>query len=199
MKIEVSGRICLFGEHSDWAATYREINENICKGHALVAGINQKIMADVSVDNNFIISFSKINDLIDYKNLKINANLNDLYNLAKSDSFYSYASAAAYVIKKNYNVKGLKIDILDNTLPIKKGLASSAAISVLVIKSYNTLYKLKLSDDQIMKYAFESELLTGSKCGRLDQFCYLGNSVNKVVFDGDKILYENIFIKKDQS
>lgn len=48
-----------------------------------------------------------------------------------------------------------------------------------------------------MKYAFESELLTGSKCGRLDQFCYLGNSVNKVVFDGDKILYENIFIKKD--
>ena len=65
MKIEVSGRICLFGEHSDWAATYREINENICKGHALVAGINQKIMADVSVDNNFIISFSKINDLID--------------------------------------------------------------------------------------------------------------------------------------
>ena len=29
MKIEVSGRICLFGEHSDWAATYREINKNI--------------------------------------------------------------------------------------------------------------------------------------------------------------------------
>ena len=197
MKIEVSGRICLFGEHSDWAATYREINKNICKGYALVAGINQKIMADVSVDDNFIISFSKVNDLVDYENLKINADLNDLYKLAKSDSFYSYASAAAYIIKKNYDVKGLKIDILDNTLPIKKGLASSAAISVLVIKAYNSLYKLELSGDQIMKYAFESELLTGSKCGRLDQFCYLGNSINKVVFDGNKISYENIFIKKD--
>ena len=197
MKIEVSGRICLFGEHSDWAATYREINKNICKGYALVAGINQKIMADVSVDDNFIISFSKFNDLVDYENLKINADLNDLYKLAKSDSFYSYASAAAYIIKKNYDVKGLKIDILDNTLPIKKGLASSAAISVLVIKAYNALYKLELSGDQIMKYAFESELLTGSKCGRLDQFCYLGNSINKVVFDGNKISYENIFIKKD--
>lgn len=197
MKIEVSGRICLFGEHSDWAATYREINENICKGYALVAGINQKIMADVSVDDNFIISFSKVNDLVDYENLKINADLKDLYKLAKSDSFYSYASAAAYIIKKNYDVKGLKINILDNTLPIKKGLASSAAISVLVIKAYNALYKLELSGDQIMKYAFESELLTGSKCGRLDQFCYLGNSINKVVFDGNKISYENIFIKKD--
>lgn len=197
MKIEVNGRICLFGEHSDWAATYREINKDICKGYALVAGINQKIVANIYFDNNFIISFCKINSLIDCEPLKMTANLNELYKLAKSDSFYSYASAAAYIIKKNYDVKGLKIDILENTLPIKKGLASSAAISVLIIKAYNALYKLELSDEQIMEYAFESELLTGSKCGRLDQFCYLGNSVNKVVFDGNNISYNNIFIKKD--
>lgn len=197
MRTEVSGRICLFGEHSDWAATYREKSKDICKGYALVAGINQKIVADVSIDNNFIISFCKSSNLIEFKDLRMNANLNELYKLANSGSFYSYASAAAYIIKKNYNVKGLKVNILDNTLPIKKGLASSAAISVLIIKSYNILYKLGLSDNQIMEYAFESELLTGSKCGRLDQFCYLDNSVNKVVFDGDKISYNNIFIKKD--
>ena len=197
MRIEVNGRICLFGEHSDWAASYRNLNKKICKGHAIVAGINQKIIADIYMDNNLTISYSKCNCLCKYEDLKIKTNISDLYKLAKSDSFYSYASAAAYVIKQKYNVKGIKINIIENTLPIKKGLASSAAISILIIKAYNLLYKLELSDSQIMEYAFESEQITGSKCGRLDQFCYFGDCVNKIIFDGNQLSYNNIFVKND--
>ena len=33
MKLFVPGRICLFGEHSDWAGGYRRINAAIEKGY----------------------------------------------------------------------------------------------------------------------------------------------------------------------
>ena len=47
MKIFVPGRICLFGEHSDWAGGYRRINADVEKGYALIAGTNQGIYAEV--------------------------------------------------------------------------------------------------------------------------------------------------------
>jgi hypothetical protein len=40
MKIFVPGRVCLFGEHSDWAGGYRRINAEIEKGYTLLAGTN---------------------------------------------------------------------------------------------------------------------------------------------------------------
>jgi len=44
MRIEeifVPGRLCLFGEHSDWAGGYRSFNPSLHKGYALIAGTNQ--------------------------------------------------------------------------------------------------------------------------------------------------------------
>jgi hypothetical protein len=48
MKIFVPGRICLFGEHSDWAGGYRRINADIEKGYTLICGTDQGIYADVA-------------------------------------------------------------------------------------------------------------------------------------------------------
>ena len=45
MKIFVPGRLCLFGEHSDWAGKYRLINPDLEKGYALIVGTNQGIHA----------------------------------------------------------------------------------------------------------------------------------------------------------
>jgi hypothetical protein len=39
----VSGRLCLFGEHSDWAGLHRIINADIVPGAAIVTGIEQGI------------------------------------------------------------------------------------------------------------------------------------------------------------
>ena len=41
----VPGRLCLFGEHSDWAGGYRAIDHSIAVGHCLAAGTNQGIHA----------------------------------------------------------------------------------------------------------------------------------------------------------
>ena len=47
MKLFVPGRLCLFGEHSDWAGGYRKINPNIEKGRAIIVGIDRGIYARV--------------------------------------------------------------------------------------------------------------------------------------------------------
>ena len=43
----VPGRLCLFGEHSDWAGGYRRIDANIHRGYCLIVGTNQGIYAKV--------------------------------------------------------------------------------------------------------------------------------------------------------
>jgi hypothetical protein len=46
LSIFVSGRLCLFGEHSDWAGLHRVINADIIPGAAIVTGIEQGIFIE---------------------------------------------------------------------------------------------------------------------------------------------------------
>ena len=50
----VPGRLCLFGEHSDWAGLQRVINSKILPGLAIVSGIEHGIYADVEKAGKFI-------------------------------------------------------------------------------------------------------------------------------------------------
>ena len=40
IELFVPGRLCLFGEHSDWAGKYRTMNADIVPGAAIVSGTN---------------------------------------------------------------------------------------------------------------------------------------------------------------
>ena len=62
MKIFVPGRICLFGEHSDWAGGYRRINADIEKGHAIITGTNQGIHARVKPHRDSLVLRSVLPD-----------------------------------------------------------------------------------------------------------------------------------------
>ena len=42
----VPGRVCLFGEHSDWAGGFRRFNQDIHPGCTLVVGTNQGLHAE---------------------------------------------------------------------------------------------------------------------------------------------------------
>jgi len=46
IEIFIPGRLCLFGEHSDWAGLHRMINADIVPGSAIVTGIEQGIFAN---------------------------------------------------------------------------------------------------------------------------------------------------------
>ena len=53
MDLFVSGRLCLFGEHSDWAGYYTRINSRIEPGAAIVTGIDLGIYAHVEKCDKF--------------------------------------------------------------------------------------------------------------------------------------------------
>lgn len=78
--------------------------------------------------------------------------------------------------------------------PSKKGLSSSAAWCVTVVRAFNQLFDLHLSVRGEMNAAYTGERHTASKCGRLDQCCAFGSNLVQVTFDGDRLATEPIVL-----
>lgn len=194
-KIElfVPGRLCLIGEHSDWAGGYRKTNNKIEKGYAIVTGIEEGIYANVKSSDKFIVKFE--ND--ESKEFVCDMNLDKLRKVAEDGGYWSYVAGVAFCIKEQYNVGGLEITITKETIPTKKGLSSSAAICVLVTRAFNQIYNLHLNTIGEMNMAYLGEITTPSRCGRLDQACAFGKRPVLMTFDGDRLDVKNIKIGND--
>ena len=52
----VPGRLCLFGEHSDWAGGFRRFNKEIVPGRTLVLGTPQGLAARVKVSDELVVT-----------------------------------------------------------------------------------------------------------------------------------------------
>lgn len=187
MKIFVPGRICLFGEHSDWAGGYRRINADIEKGYAIIAGTNQGIHAEVKPHPTKLIVRSTLQDGTRPEPYEVAMEPEALMHAAQQGGFYSYAAGVAYQVMTLYRVRGLEIDNYQTDLPVKKGLSSSAAVCVLVARAFNRIYDLKLTVRGEMELAYQGEITTPSRCGRLDQGCAYGNRPVLMTFDGDRL------------
>jgi UTP-glucose-1-phosphate uridylyltransferase/mevalonate kinase len=81
----------------------------------------------------------------------------------------------------------LVIDNYRTDLPIKKGLSSSAAVCVLAVRAFNRVYDLKMTVRGEMEHAYQGEITTPSRCGRMDQGCAFGSRPVLMVFDGDRL------------
>lgn len=168
----VPGRLCLFGEHSDWAGAYMMTNADLIEGQAIVTGINLGIYATAEKAEDFeVSSYDEEGKAVSFSS---SMDVGKLRAYALEPILFSYTCGVAAYMRENYHVGGVKIDITDVTLPMKKGLSSSAAICCLVAKAFNELYGLRISTRGIMHIAYRGELLTGSRCGRLDQACAYG-------------------------
>lgn len=187
MKLFVPGRICLFGEHSDWAGNYRRINGEIEKGFTLIAGTNQGLYAEVKPHPSKLIFHSTLDDGTRNPPYEVPMEHGVLLEEAEKGDFYSYVAGTAYQILTNYRVRGLVIDNYRTDLPIQKGLSSSAALCVLVARAFNRMYDLKMTVRGEMELAYLGEITTPSRCGRMDQGCAYGNRPILMSFDGDKI------------
>lgn len=183
MKIFIPGRLCLFGEHSDWAAQYRQRNPEIKKGYALIVGTNQGIYAKAKVNSQDLIFSGTLNDGSRCEAIKLPMEQSVLLEEAQKGGFGSYIAGTAYQMLIKYGVKGLEIDNYWTDLPLKKGLSSSAAICVLIARTFNHLYKLHLTPIQEMELAYLGERTTPSLCGRMDQACAFGNKPSLMIFD----------------
>lgn len=194
INIFVPGRLCLFGEHSDWAGLQKTMNSQIVSGCAIVTGIEQGIYgraerADV---------FSVTSTLPEYHGASFSCemDMNKLRMTAREGGFFSYVAGVASYICEWYHVGGLHLEIVDMTLPMKSGLSSSAAICVMVAKAFNQLYDLHMNTLGLMNIAYWGEQRTPSRCGRLDQACAFGVNPVVMTFDGNELDVDRITVKK---
>lgn len=186
MKIFVPGRLCLFGEHSDWAGGYRRLNPELEKGYTLLVGTNQGLYAEVKPHPTHLILRTSLSDGTRKEPLVLPMERQTLLAEAEKGGFFSYAAGVAYQFLTYYHVGGLEIDNYLTDLPIQKGLSSSAAICVLVARAFNRLYDLKMTIRGEMEFAYLGETTTPSRCGRMDQACAYGNQPIAMIFDADR-------------
>ncbi len=187
MKISVPGRVCLFGEHSDWAGGYRRINSDLEKGYTLLTGTDQGIYAEVEPHPTSLVLTSTTPEGERIGPYEIPMEPRALLEEAQRGGFWSYIAGVAYQVLTNYHVRGLVIDNYKTDLPMKKGLSSSAAICVLTARAFNRIYDLKLTTRGEMELAYLGEITTPSRCGRMDQGCAYGNRPILMIHDGDRL------------
>lgn len=187
MRIFVPGRICLFGEHSDWAGGYRRTNAAIEKGHCIITGTNQGVYAEVHPHPSHLVITSDLGGRQRVGPCEIPMDPDALLDAAQSGGPFSYVAGVAYQILTHYHVRGLVIDNDRTDLPVAKGLSSSAAISVLTARAFNRLYDLKMTIRGEMEAAYRGELTTPSRCGRMDQGCAFGQRPVGMTFDADLV------------
>jgi galactokinase len=195
-EVFVPGRLCLFGEHSDWAGGHRRQNSEIEKGFVIIAPTNQGTYARVKEIEQPILRF-KSTISKDIFEAELNPIL--LLKIAEAGGLFSYVAGVAYEVISSYNLplnKGIEIDNYKTDLPIKKGLSSSASVCVLVAKAFNKIYDLCLTDKRIMELAYLGETATPSRCGKMDQACAYNKSV-MITFDGDKIKVDELILTKE--
>lgn len=196
VELFVPGRICLFGEHTDWAAGYRSAAPALPKGKAIIVGTDQGIRARVRPHPEKLIIQSVLSDGTRHGPHELPLDPEHLRAIARAGGFPSYVAGTAERVLAEHPVGGLVIENHRTDLPAQKGLSSSAAICVLTARAFNRVYGLGLSIREEMELAYLGERATPSQCGRLDQACAYGSQPVLLTFDGDRIEIEPLPVRR---
>jgi mevalonate kinase len=163
---------------------------------AIVTGIDQGIYAYIELSECF--RFRAMHEDGSHGEwIEWPLSVKQLKTIAEDGGYYSYVAGVAAFMLEYYDVGGVSIDITKVTLPIRKGLSSSAAICVLVAKTFNILYDLQISIRGEMEAAYRGEIMTPSRCGRLDQACAYGTKPVLMHFATENIDVERMAVGKD--
>ncbi len=176
-KLFVPGRLCLFGEHSDWAAEY-----GLHNGFCLVIGTDQGLSAQAKPNNIFRIETqlpdSQGRPSGRRRQMECPWDSETLLAAARDENeFFRYCAGVAYEMFSRAEIKGgIDLQITSMDLPLRKGVSSSAAVCILVARAFDLVYELGLFPHELMEVAYLGEKLTGSQCGRMDQACIYGKT-----------------------
>ena len=179
------GRVCLLGEHADWAGQY-----GLHPGYCLVIGTDQGVRAQIQpADGEFIVEthLPGPDGQPSGRRRRISCkwDLHALMEAATDESeFFRHCVGVAHEVLKRYKTGGLELVIDRMDLPLKKGVSSSAAVCILVARAFDTVYGLNLFPHELMDLAYVGERLTGSQCGRMDQACIFGKTPVLLSFEG---------------
>ena len=185
----VPGRLCLFGEHSDWAGALRAQDPSIEAGACILTGTDQGITAAVEADVDFLVS-SPLADGGEGRPFRVPMEETALRRSASAGGFFSYVAGVAAVVCRRYGCGGVALREHSCDLPLARGLSSSAAICVLTARAFNQIHGLGLDVREEMEIAYLGELAAGSQCGRMDQACAYGRRLVQLRLDGDEMAVE---------
>jgi galactokinase len=191
------GRFCLFGEHSDWAAIYREDNPLIEKGMVIATGTDQGIYAHVKHHPDRFIFSATIPSFSRISRCEIPMTKEELQEQTRCGGHFSYIASVALQILNRFPVEGIEIDNYKTDLPVRCGYGASGAACLLVARAFNRLYNLGLTLEEEQELAFLGETATQSRCGRLDYVCAYGKGPFKLVFDRSRVDVEKITVGRD--
>jgi len=199
VELFVPGRLCLFGEHSDWAAEY-----GLHKGFCLVIGTDQGLSAVARASEEFIVE-TQLPDASGRptgrtRRMSCPWKAQTLLEAAKDqDEFFRYCAGVGYQMMSRPEVtRGIELRIVAMDLPLRKGVSSSAAVCILVAKAFDAIHRLGLFPHELMEIAYLGEKLTGSQCGRMDQACIYGKTPVVLTFQKSAdIRVEPIFCERE--
>ena len=190
----VPGRVCLMGEHADWAGQHGRHT-----GYCLVIGTDQGIRASARPGKELIVE-SQIPSPDGQpsgrvRRLRCAWNIRALLESATdATEFFRHCAGVAHEVLQRYATGGIEILIHKMDLPLKKGVSSSAAVCIAVARAFDAVYDLKLFPHELMDLAYVGERLTGSQCGRMDQACLFGKTPVLLSFSGpDDVRIEPLF------
>jgi len=190
IKLFVPGRLCLFGEHSDWAGQMRKFNASIVPGNALVVLTEEGIYGEAKKSDK--LKISSLDGSGKFVTAEYEMSLPILQKVAAESGYFSYIAGVAAYMLNYYHIGGIELNCTKITLPQKKGLSSSAAICTLAARAFNKIYGLSLTVRGEMECAYGGEQLTQSRCGRLDQAVAYGSGIVNMQFDGDRLAVNRV-------
>ena len=181
IELFVPGRVCLLGEHSDWAGqTPAADTQGRCLVYNTDLGIHAWAWA-TTLPALCIVDQTSNQDSV--RSVAMEAC--ELKTLAEQPGeYFAYVFGTAYVMMRRYMsedtpVGGITILNDATTIPMRKGFSTSAAICVLVAEAFAQVFNLRhngstLTREAIMDAACEGEWAANSKCGRMDQCVAFG-------------------------
>jgi galactokinase len=182
----VPGRLCIAGEHSDWAGELRAAHPALAPGRCIVTMTEQGLHGEAARADAFEVS-TPGPDGRGVLRQRLACTRAALDAAARAGGFFSYAAGVAAEIVSRWEVGGLALRITEASLPIGKGLSSSAAVCVLVARAYDSAWGLGLDVRTVMDVAYAGERRAGSACGRMDQVCAYGRRMVILTFDGPRL------------
>jgi hypothetical protein len=99
LELFVPGRVCLLGEHTDWAGGFRRFNPALCAGYTVVTGTNQGIHARVRKCKGFL-RLSSTDNAGERQHAEIAMDLDTLLRTAREGGHFSYIAGVAYKVSR---------------------------------------------------------------------------------------------------
>ena len=177
------GRICLLGDHCDWA-----------RRQVIASSIDRKIVATAELREDSQVNVTALNRVHDETDAAT-FTLQTAPDIPIRSSSLRYVNAVVAALLERFKLSSGADITIESNVPMRKGLSSSAAICVATSKALSELWGLNLTPDDVVRVSYRAERgILGIACGMMDQTASVFDHPLHIDFSND-FAYEPIRLK----